>query len=206
MRKPSSSAAVAALVFFFPAALAAQFRVVDFTGGISAGLGSPVRCESCEDLAITRTVGVLVKDRFGIGYRGVRWGDQKRSSTARMATDMLTADAHWPTAGRVRPFISGGVGRTSARVRAGDGGHAYYDYGPASSLPTMFWGVGVDLRVFRRVAITPMVSSISTVGGDSMGQHCTQYNYLSGDFSYTCGSWSSQKYALTGLSIGVGIR
>lgn len=70
----------------------------------------------------------------------------------------------------------------------------------------MFWGVGVDLRVFRRVAITPMVSSISTVGGDSMGQHCTQYNYLSGDFSYTCGSWSSQKYALTGLSIGVGIR
>jgi hypothetical protein len=207
MVKPSSSPAfLAALVFFFPAALTAQFPVVDFTGSVSAGVGSPVRCESCEDLAVARTLGVLIKDRFGIGYRGVRWGDQKRSSMSRMSTDLLTADVHWPTPGRIRPFFSGGLGRTSARIRAGDGGHAYYDYGPASSLPTMFWGVGVDMRVFRRVALTPMISSTSTTGGDSQATHCTQYNYMSGDFSYTCGSLSSHKYALTGFSIGIGIR
>jgi hypothetical protein len=206
VEKPSSLPAVlCALVLLFPATLSAQFPQVDLTGSVSAGLGSPVRCRSCDDLALTRTLGVLIKDRFGIGYRGVRWGDQERSSMSRMSTDMLTADLHWPTPGRIRPFVSGGVGRTSARIRAGDGGHAYYDYGPASSLPTRFWGVGVDMRLFRRVAITPMISSTSTMGGDSKGEHCTQYNYPF-DFSYTCSSWSSQRYALTGFSIGIGIR
>jgi len=123
-----------------------------------------------------------------------------------MSSDLITLDFHLPASGRLRPFVSGGAGHTSARLRVGDGGHAYYEYGPASSLQTRFWGFALDMRIYRRLVFTPMVSSTSANGPDSKAQHCTAYNYLSGDFSSTCSTLDSPRYAVRGLSLGIGIR
>src|SRR5688572_1495352 len=156
MRQPLL-ASLFALCAAHGAALA-QFRGVDITSSISAGVAAPVPCEaSCSDLTVTRAAGVLVKGVFGVEYRGVRWGDQSRSSAKRLSTDMVAFDLHVPTTGRLRPFASAGVGRSSARVRV-DYGHMYDEYGPATSLPTAYLGIGLDMRLFKRVAFTPMIS------------------------------------------------
>lgn len=194
------------VLLVLPCVATAQFPGVDLTGSVSASVGAPIGCESCEDVAFHTTVGIVIKNRIGFGYRGLRWGDQNLTSDHRMSTDMFTADLFLVANGRVRPFVSGGGGHTSAKlVNVFEGGHAHSNYGPASGLRTTFWGAGLDFRLFSRVALTAMVSRTATSDA-STRESCTQYNYLSGDFSYTCGTSGEQKYAISGLSIGLAIR
>lgn len=186
-------------------AAGAQFPGVDLTGSISTSISAPVPCETCSDVAVHRSAGILIRNTIGVAYRGLRWGDQSLQSTSKMSSDLVTLDLYLPTHSRLRPFVSAGAGHSSANVRVSDGGHAYYSYGPAGSLYTRFWGFGVDIRIYRRLAFSPMVSSTST-GESASAQHCTAYNYMSGDFSVTCGASGSQQFAVRGVSVGFGIR
>ncbi len=189
-----------------PHASPAQFPGVDITGSMSASVSAPVPCETCSDLAVHRSVGVLVRNTIGLGYRALRWGDQGSQSNHRMSSDLMTVDLYVPTRIRVRPFVSGGTGRSSANILVSDGGHAYFDYGPTGSLATRFWGAGVDIRVYRRLALISMVSSTSTASSNTK-VHCTNYNYLTNPSStYTCGGPDAQQFAVRGFSVGIGIR
>jgi hypothetical protein len=148
---------------------------------------------------------VKMFDRVGLGYRGLRWGDQARASTRRMSSDMFAIDFFWPTVGRLRPFVSGGMGHSSARITATHGGHSYSEYGPASSLETKLWAAGTDIRLFQRVSVIAMFSSMTASGQDSPVQHCQGSLGMSG-YVYTCGTSQALPYKLRGLSIGLGIR
>ena len=206
-----SSIAVLAVLFAIPAPSArAQFRGVDIMLGSSAGvISSPVQCESCQDLTLTHTVGLRFFGRFGIGYRAVRWGENNASLSLanHMASDLITLEFHPVSQGRIRPFLTGGQGKSSVYVRHAEGGHQYESNGPSKSLPTSFFAAGIDFRVFKRLAITPSLSTTQTTGGSSSRQWCTQNNYLAGDFSYTCTTTQTdRRYSLTGFSIGIGIR
>jgi len=183
----------------------AQLPGVDFTGTMSVSLSAPVPCEACADIAVHRSAGILIRDTFGIGYRGLRWGYEDVTSPHRMSSDLITLDLYLPTPGRVRPFVSGGAGHSSANILVRDGGHAYYNYGPAGSLATRFWAAGLDIRVYRRLVLTSMVSSTSTASSNSK-VYCANGNYLSPGSSYTCGAPGPQQFAVRGLSVGFGIR
>ena len=190
-----------------PGVGAAQFPGVDVTGSISASVGAPISCESCENLGFHNTVGVLIRNWLGIDYRGLRWGDQQLTSQSRMTTDMLALDVFLPTTGALRPFLSGGGGHSSVKLlNVFTGGHSHSNYGPASSLRTRFWGVGMDVRIYKRAGLTAMLSSLTADAANTPAEHCTQYNYLSGDFSWSCSSSSVQKYTITGLSLGLALR
>lgn len=185
----------------------AQFPGVDLTGGIAAGLGAPISCESCENLVVTRTLGVQIRSMIGLTYRGVRFGDQSLASTDRMTTDLVSLEYYAPVPGRFRPYLSGGFGHSSVRIKNSWGGH-YYDTYDGASLPTAYWGLGADIRLFKHLALGALVSSAKTVGGTSRVESCMQGNYLSGDFSYTCSGTpdSKYRYELGGFSIGLAIR
>jgi hypothetical protein len=187
-----------------------QFRGVDIMLGSSAGvISSPVRCESCQDITITHMVGLRFLGRYGIGYRAVRWGENGSTLMLanHMASDLITLEYHPVTQGRIRPFLTGGQGKSSVYVRHSEGGHQYEENGPSNALPTSFFAAGIDFRVYKRLAITPSLSTTKTTGGSSSSQWCTQGNYLSGDFSYSCTTTqTSRRYSLNGFAIGIGIR
>jgi hypothetical protein len=144
-----------------PAAVVAQFPGVDLTGTVSATAGAPVSCESCGDLGVQTTVGIQIRDRIGIGYRGLRWGDQSLVSDHQMATDLIALDFFLPTTGRVRPFLSGGGGHSRVNIKrvSQSGPHSYSNYGPATSLRTTFVGAGLDVRIVGHVSLVAMLSS-----------------------------------------------
>jgi hypothetical protein len=87
-----------------------------------------------------------------------------------------------------------------------EGAHRKSDYGPASALRTTFWGAGLDVRLVGHVALIAMLSSIDAKGAASPAQSCTQFDYLSGDFTWSCSGRTGQKYKLSGLSVGIGVR
>jgi hypothetical protein len=190
-----------------PGLAEAQLPGADLTGSIAASVGAPISCENCGDLGVHTMLGVVIRDRIGVGYRGLRWGDQSLASDHRMSTDLIAVDFFLPTTGRLRPFLSGGGGHSSVKLmNVFNSGHSHSNYGPASSLRTSFWGVGLDVRLLSRFALMAMLSSTTTNGANSPAEDCSQPNYLSGDFTYICRGRTGQKYRVGGLSIGVGVR
>jgi hypothetical protein len=192
------------LLAALPLMLSAQLSSVRLTAGASGTLTSAATCPDCDwGTASARSVGVVLKKRIGLGVRSVHWrGLQPNQS---MSFGLVTADLLADDIGRVTPFLALGAGRGSVAIDKSHGGHQRDAYS-GSGLRAHQFGMGVDIRLYRRLSITPSFSLLG-LNGPISHTHCYTWYNAYGYSTTECESGDSASgQRVSGFGIGIGWR
>lgn len=168
----------------------AQLRPTIMVGGSTTNLP----CGDC--VATTRDVrvGVVFKDFVGLGYHASNWRSDFADQS--FSTRAITLDLRRAATTRITPFFMVGAGNGSARVVSSEGAHAS-DTSVANNARAVIVGTGLDVRLYRRLAISLTVSAPELTG--ARRTRCLN-DFISPAYCST--STGSVGYTALGLGIG----
>jgi hypothetical protein len=147
-------------------------------------------------------LGYTFRDRFVVGGRYATW---RGTQGGAQAITMRQAFVEWyprPDPGRYKWFINAGGGTMSVDLNTRNDYFQYRDSYSGKGLPSVFAGTGSDIRLVRRLVVTPFISYTRTVTGKASAMHCIINAPVSGAPVEQCGSIPEQPRTFSLTQVG----